>query len=46
MVGVFGAGKALCFGPPEWDRRMKILDCLGSPGWVRDCLRVVLIVCF
>ena len=27
MVGVFGARKAVCFGPPEWDRRLEILDC-------------------
>ena len=30
MVGVFGAGKAMCFGPSEWDRRLEILDCFGQ----------------
>ena len=30
MVGVFGAEKAVCFGPPEWDRRLEILDCFGQ----------------
>ena len=34
MVGVFGTEKAVCFGPPEWDRRLEILDCLDSPRWV------------
>ena len=45
MVGVFGVGKDVCFGPPEWDRRLEILDCSDSPGWFGDCLGVVLIVC-
>ena len=30
MVGVFGALKAVCFGPLEWDRRLEILDCFGQ----------------
>ena len=30
MVGVFGAEKAVCFGLPEWDRRLEILDCFGQ----------------
>ena len=34
MVGVFGAGKAMCFGPLEWDRRLEILDYSDNPGWV------------
>ena len=34
MVGVFRAGKAACLGPPEWVRRLEILDCSDSPGWV------------
>ena len=32
MVGVFGAGKAVCFGPPEWDLRLEIFDCLDNLG--------------
>ena len=32
MVGVFGARKAVCFGPLEWDQRLKILDCSDSLG--------------
>ena len=49
MVGVFGAGKALCFSPPAWDRRLEILDCSDSPGWVwrlpsggPDCMFVMI----
>ena len=34
MVGVSGAGKTVCFGPPEWDRRLEILKCSDNPGWV------------
>ena len=33
IVGVFGDGKAVCFGPPEWDRKLEILDCLDCSGW-------------
>ena len=30
MVSVFGAGKAVCFDPSEWGRRLEILDCFGQ----------------
>ena len=30
MVGVFGAGKAVCLGPPEWDQKLEILDYFGQ----------------
>ena len=30
MVGVFGAGKTVCFGSPEWDRKLEILDYFGQ----------------
>ena len=30
MVGLFGVGKAVCFGPPEWDQRLEILDYFGQ----------------
>ena len=30
MVDVFRVGKAVCFGSPEWDRRLEILDCFGQ----------------
>ena len=30
MVGVFGAGKAGCFGSSEWDRKLEIFDCFGQ----------------
>ena len=46
MVDVFGAEEAGCFGPPEWGRRLKILECFRqSMLGFGDCLRVVLIVC-
>ena len=34
MVVVFGAGTDVCFGLPEWDQRLEILDCSDSSGWV------------
>ena len=34
MVRVFRAGKAVYFRPPEWDRRLEILECSDNPGWV------------
>ena len=30
MVDVFGAEEAECFGPPEWGRRLEILDYFGQ----------------
>ena len=32
MVGVFRVDKARCFSPPEWDRRLKILNYFGKSG--------------
>ena len=45
MVGVFGAGKAVCLGPSEWDRKLEILGCFRQSklgletafGW-SDCV--------
>ena len=47
MVGVFGAGKAVCFSPPEWDQRLEILDCFGqSRLGLETAFGLVLIVCW
>ena len=46
MVGVFRAGKVVCFSPPEWDQRLEILDSFEHSrlsletafGWSRLCV--------
>ena len=52
MVGVFRAGKAVCFGSPEWDRRLEIFGQFRTAqflletafGWSYLCVVMLWIV--
>ena len=52
MVGVFGAGKVVCFGSPEWDQKLELIGQFSTAqvrletafGWSYLCVVMLWIV--